>query len=153
MQTTIIRKQEPQPDHRLTQFRLAFYKVLGEDSTALTMSEQEGDEGRFVVRCRGLPWSCSVEEIVNFFEGCELAEGTDSVHMTMNREGRPSGEAYVELASKEDYDEALKKDRQSMGKRYVEGKRQPMNTQQIFLHNATRFLQCLKANTAKWSGF
>ena len=41
--------------------------------------------------------------------------------MTVTREGRPSGEAYIELDTEEDLEEALKKDRESMGKRYVEG--------------------------------
>ncbi len=42
--------------------------------------------------------------------------------MTMTREGRPSGEAYMEMATEEDVEKALKKDRKNMGKRYVEGK-------------------------------
>jgi heterogeneous nuclear ribonucleoprotein F/H len=41
--------------------------------------------------------------------------------MTLTREGRPSGEAYIEMATDEDIELALKKDRKNMGKRYVEG--------------------------------
>ena len=41
--------------------------------------------------------------------------------MTMTREGRPSGEAYIEMEGDEDCEKAVKKDRQHMGKRYVEG--------------------------------
>ena len=41
----------------------------------------------------------------------------------MTREGRPSGEAFVEMSTDEDVANALKKDRQNMGKRYVEGAR------------------------------
>ncbi len=48
--------------------------------------------------------------------------------MTMTREGRPSGEAYMEMASEEDVEKALKKDRKNMGKRYVEGKLTQSNT-------------------------
>lgn len=40
----------------------------------------------------------------------------------MAREGRPSGEAYVEMESEEDLKAALKKDREHMGNRYIEGK-------------------------------
>ena len=47
--------------------------------------------------------------------------GKDDIHMTLTREGRPSGEAYIELGSEEDVEKALKKDRQNMGKRYIEG--------------------------------
>ncbi len=48
--------------------------------------------------------------------------GIEGIHLTMTREGRPSGEAYVEMATDDDVERALKKDRQNMGKRYVEGK-------------------------------
>ena len=81
----------------------------------------DDDSNHYVVRCRGLPWSTTVDEIVNFFGDVKLMDGKDSVHMTLTREGRPSGEAYIELASEEDLEQALAKDRQNMGKRYIEG--------------------------------
>jgi hypothetical protein len=37
------------------------------------------------------------------------------------REGRPSGDAYIELASLKDVKEALKLNNKNMGKRYIEG--------------------------------
>ena len=82
----------------------------------------DDDSDRYVVRCRGLPWSTSVDEIANFFSDCEFKDGNASVHLTLTREGRPSGEAYIEVASEEDVEKALKKDKQHMGKRYVEGR-------------------------------
>ena len=83
----------------------------------------DDDNSHFVVRCRGLPWSTTVDEITNFFEDCVFQEGNDSVHMTTTREGRPSGEAYIELATEEDLEKALAKDKKHMGKRYIEGMR------------------------------
>ncbi|XP_051733926.1 heterogeneous nuclear ribonucleoprotein H1, like [Ctenopharyngodon idella] len=77
------------------------------------------DEG-YVVRVRGLPWSCSVEEVSRFFSGCKIANNGTAIHFTYTREGRPSGEAFVELESEEDLKIAVKKDRESMGHRYVE---------------------------------
>jgi len=47
--------------------------------------------------------------------------GSAGVHLTMAREGRPSGEAYVEMESEDDLKAALKKDREHMGNRYIEG--------------------------------
>lgn len=52
----------------------------------------------------------------------ELEGGSEGVHITMSREGRPSGEAYVVLANPEDLAEAQKKHNQHIGRRYVEGK-------------------------------
>jgi len=40
--------------------------------------------------------------------------------MVKTAENRASGEAYVEFETKEDFENALKKDRETLGKRYVE---------------------------------
>ena len=89
----------------------------------LTKEEMtDEDDNHFVIRCRGLPWSTTVDEIVNFFSDCKFKDGSESVHLTLTREGRPSGEAYIELESEEDMDKAIEKDKQHMGKRYIEGK-------------------------------
>jgi len=83
-------------------------------------SDEKMESERLVVRCRGLPWSTTVDEIVNFFTGVEFKEGKESCHLTLTREGRPSGEAYIEVASQEDLDKALEMDKKHMGKRYIE---------------------------------
>ena len=43
------------------------------------------------------------------------------IHFTFVRDGRPSGEAYIELSSEEDVHTACKRDKEHMGKRYIEG--------------------------------
>lgn len=106
------------------------------------------DEG-YVVRIRGLPWSCSVDEVQRFFSGiyallffkrilqhvtqlemiwqciliadCKILNNGSGIHFTYTREGRPSGEAFVEFETEEDLKIAVKKDRETMGHRYVEG--------------------------------
>ena len=80
----------------------------------------EGGEG-FVVKLRGLPWSCSVEDVQNFLSDCTIHDGVAGVHFIYTREGRQSGEAFVELESEDEVKLALKKDRETMGHRYVEG--------------------------------
>ncbi|XP_048086820.1 heterogeneous nuclear ribonucleoprotein H-like isoform X3 [Alosa pseudoharengus] len=80
------------------------------------MADGEG----YVVRVRGLPWSCSVDEVQRFFSECKIANNGSSIHFTYTREGRPSGEAFVEFDSEEDLKIAVKKDRETMGHRYVE---------------------------------
>ncbi|CAL1686663.1 unnamed protein product [Lasius platythorax] len=77
------------------------------------------DEG-YVVKMRGLPWSTTVDEIMKFFGDCTISNGKNGVHMTMSREGRPSGEAYVEMDTPEDIEKACKRDRDHMGHRYIE---------------------------------
>lgn len=71
---------------------------------------------------RGLPWSTTVDEIIEFFSGCTISHGRDGVFIVMTKEGRPSGEAFIELETEDDLEKALKRDRQYVGTRYIEGK-------------------------------
>ena len=59
----------------------------------------------------------------------------ESVHLTVTREGRPSGEAYIELDTVDDLEEALKKDKENMGKRYVEGRSDCISGTKIRMSN------------------
>ncbi|XP_053547819.1 heterogeneous nuclear ribonucleoprotein H3 [Bombina bombina] len=90
-----------------------------------------------IVRVRGLPWSCTREEVLEFFSECDVAEGTAGVHFTTSKEGRPSGEAFVILESEEDLKKALEKDRKYMGHRYIE----------VFKSNSTEMEWVLKHNS------
>ncbi|KAG8231935.1 hypothetical protein J437_LFUL011404 [Ladona fulva] len=78
------------------------------------------DEETYVLKVRGLPWSTTVEEVLKFFDDCHVKDGRIGVHMIMSREGRPSGEAYVEVESDEDLEKGLKKDKEHIGHRYIE---------------------------------
>ncbi|XP_068956587.1 heterogeneous nuclear ribonucleoprotein H-like [Petaurus breviceps papuanus] len=83
------------------------------------MLSTEGGEG-LVVKVRGLPWSCSADEVQRFFSECKIQNGASGIRFIYTREGRPSGEAFVELESEDEVKLALKKDRETMGHRYVE---------------------------------
>lgn len=91
-----------------------------------------------VLKVRGLPWSATKEDIINFFEGkscvcrlllfhhhlsgigCEIKGGEDGIVTTLSKEGRPSGEAYIEMETQYDHDKGLTYDRKNMGTRYIE---------------------------------
>ncbi|XP_020383569.1 heterogeneous nuclear ribonucleoprotein H3-like isoform X3 [Rhincodon typus] len=94
--------------------RVAGFLVERSVLQTITMDED------FVVRVRGLPWSCTADEVLRFFSDCKILNGTAGIHFTYLREGRPSGEAFVQLESEEDVKRALAKDRESMGHRYIE---------------------------------
>nr|2DB1_A Chain A, heterogeneous nuclear ribonucleoprotein F [Mus musculus] len=91
----------------------------GSSGSSGMMLGPEGGEG-YVVKLRGLPWSCSIEDVQNFLSDCTIHDGVAGVHFIYTREGRQSGEAFVELESEDDVKLALKKDRESMGHRYIE---------------------------------
>lgn len=97
--------------------------LLAKDAEFLQnrMSTPVDDEG-FVLRIRGLPWSTTKEEILNFFTSkeCHIKGGINGVHMTLSREGRPSGEAYIELESEQDIEIGLQRHNEHIGHRYIE---------------------------------
>ncbi|KAG6457014.1 heterogeneous nuclear ribonucleoprotein H2 [Manduca sexta] len=78
-----------------------------------------GDNG-YVIKLRGLPFSTTVEDVLDFLNDVNVVNGKEGVHLTEVRPGRPSGECFVEVESQEDVEMALKKDKENMGKRYIE---------------------------------
>lgn len=82
-------------------------------------SKGQGDgDYRGVVRMRGLPWSANEGDIRTFFEGLSIQK--DGIHITLNREGRPSGEAYVVFESEANAKDALKRDKNKIGERWID---------------------------------
>lgn len=86
------------------------------------MSEVSGD-GRNIIKLRGLPWNSTVQDILDFLKECQPLEGEKSVHLAISqRDGRPNGEAFIELASPQDVDKAFEYNKNSLGHRYIESK-------------------------------
>ncbi|KAF7648162.1 hypothetical protein LDENG_00161170 [Lucifuga dentata] len=82
-------------------------------------SESEKKEV-YIIQAKGLPWSCTAEDLLQFFSECRIRDGTKGVHLTVDRLGRPVGQAFIELEHEEDISKALEKHWQYMGSRYVE---------------------------------
>ena len=74
-----------------------------------------------VVRMRGLPFNLSIRMVMEFF-GEELGRAIKpgGVVLCEAADGRRNGEVYVEFASEAHATEAQKKDRQTIGSRYIE---------------------------------
>lgn len=72
--------------------------------------------GDNIVRLRGLPWSTRESELREFLSACNIK----AIHFTFTREGRASGEAYVELETEQDTQLALLKHKQNLKNRYIE---------------------------------
>lgn len=78
------------------------------------------ESSEFCVRLRGLPWSATKLEIEEFLGRCRVAGGQDGVIICKDERDRPSGDAYVELETRDDLDLALMYHKKNMGSRYVE---------------------------------
>ncbi|XP_009112266.2 heterogeneous nuclear ribonucleoprotein H2 isoform X1 [Brassica rapa] len=68
-----------------------------------------------VVRLRGLPFNCADVDIFKFFAGLDIVDV-----LLVSKNGKSSGEAFVVFAGPMQVEIALRRDRQNMGRRYVE---------------------------------
>ncbi|UYV71308.1 HNRNPH1 [Cordylochernes scorpioides] len=70
----------------------------------------------FILRVRGLPWAVTTDEIREFFGSCNVT----AVHLIYSQTGRPTGEAYVEMSTREDWLKGLDRNKKHIGQRYIE---------------------------------
>lgn len=88
--------------------------------------DEEGGEnnsnGPKYIRLRGLPWSATHKEILDFLKNVHVIGGASGIHLITSRwDGKNTGEAYVEVKGQQDVAAAMKLDNASMGHRYIEG--------------------------------
>eukprot|EP00416_Gambierdiscus_australes_P013110 CAMPEP_0171147726 /NCGR_PEP_ID=MMETSP0766_2-20121228/148210_1 /TAXON_ID=439317 /ORGANISM="Gambierdiscus australes, Strain CAWD 149" /LENGTH=744 /DNA_ID=CAMNT_0011611635 /DNA_START=106 /DNA_END=2336 /DNA_ORIENTATION=+ len=88
------------------------------DASAPPLNETDMDSAGFV-RLRGIPFSATTDDILRFFDG--LSPLSESVVIGTTREGRLSGEAFVQFPSVVHAKEAIEqRHRATMGDRYIE---------------------------------
>ncbi|XP_035799075.1 G-rich sequence factor 1 isoform X2 [Amphiprion ocellaris] len=83
-------------------------------------SKQTQTKEVYIVQVKGLPWSCTTLDLLHFFGECRIREGERGIHLSVDRLGRPTGQAFIEMEHEEDVSKALEKHRQYLGPRYVE---------------------------------
>uniref|UniRef100_A0A7N0ZWG5 RRM domain-containing protein n=2 Tax=Kalanchoe fedtschenkoi TaxID=63787 RepID=A0A7N0ZWG5_KALFE len=94
------------------------YYAEGSNAAAVTPYRAETKlqpSGFPVVRLRGLPFNCTDIDILKFFAGLNIVD-----ILLVNKGGRFSGEALVVFSDLIQADLALQRDKQNMGRRYVE---------------------------------
>jgi hypothetical protein len=97
-----------------------FLKVaVGSDLEAIKFASRKS---AMIVRCRGLPFDCTMAQIEEFFasdgEGHGIIE--DGILFVFRPDGRPSGDAFVLFADDEAGKRALLKHKNRIGQRYIE---------------------------------
>ncbi|GAB5361859.1 hypothetical protein AAMO2058_000749100 [Amorphochlora amoebiformis] len=70
----------------------------------------------YVLRLRGVPFSSDLRDIEAFMEKAH----PEGIHIIYDSNGRPSGEAYVELGSEKDQRRGMEMHRKHLGSRYIE---------------------------------
>ncbi len=101
--------------------RLTPRRGCGQSYEALRTLDFTDAQHAGVVRMRGLPFNLSIRMVREFF-GEELARAIKpgGVVLCEAADGRRNGEVYVEFATEAHAVEAQKRDRQTIGARYIE---------------------------------
>lgn len=83
-------------------------------------NDPETQKEVYIIQVKGLPWSCTAQDLLQFFSECRIHNGLKGIHLTTDRLGRPTGQAFIEMGHEDDVNKALQKHRQYLGLRYVE---------------------------------
>ena len=75
-----------------------------------------GDALSLTVKMRGIPFSCSEKDIIDFFHPIKIID----IRIPLNEKGKAKGNAYVDFESEVDVEEAMKRSQNKIKKRYIE---------------------------------
>lgn len=85
------------------------------------MAQFLSKENQVIIRMRGLPFTATPQEVLSFL-GPEspVTDGAEGLLFVKYPDGRPTGDAFVLFSCEEYAQNALKKHKQILGKRYIE---------------------------------
>uniref|UniRef100_A0A8C6KKH2 Epithelial splicing regulatory protein 2 n=1 Tax=Nothobranchius furzeri TaxID=105023 RepID=A0A8C6KKH2_NOTFU len=113
--------------HHMGSRYIEVYKATGEEflkiagGTSNEVSQFLSKENQVIIRMRGLPFTSTPQEVLNFL-GPEspVTDGSEGLLFVKYPDGRPTGDAFVLFSCEEYAQNALKKHKQILGKRYIE---------------------------------
>ncbi|XP_063155572.1 epithelial splicing regulatory protein 1 isoform X2 [Candoia aspera] len=113
--------------HHMGNRYIEVYKATGEDflkiagGTSNEVAQFLSKENQVIVRMRGLPFNVTSEEVLAFFgQHCPVTGGKEGILFVTYPDNRPTGDAFVLFACEEYAQNALKKHKDLLGKRYIE---------------------------------
>ncbi|XP_077447955.1 epithelial splicing regulatory protein 2 isoform X1 [Stigmatopora argus] len=96
-----------------------FLKIAGGASNEVTQFLSK--ENQVIVRMRGLPFNATTQEVLDFLgPDSPVTDGAEGLLFVKYPDGRPTGDAFVLFSCDEYAQNAMKKHRQILGKRYIE---------------------------------
>ncbi|ODN02747.1 RNA-binding protein fusilli [Orchesella cincta] len=116
--------------HHIANRYIEVYKASGEDFLSVAGGNNNEAQaflskgGQVIIRMRGLPYDCTPKQVVEFFDSgenaCKVLDGEEGVLFVKRPDGRATGDAFVQFQHEDDASNALAKNRESIGARYIE---------------------------------
>lgn len=112
--------QARQREHIGARYIELFDAVEASLLSASTGNKLEPSLGGHVARLRGLPFSSSAEDVESFLRPVSPLGGSHGIIFTCTIDGRPTGEAFIQVPNESDLRTCLSKDNDALGSRYIE---------------------------------
>uniref|UniRef100_A0A8C0YCT1 Epithelial splicing regulatory protein 1 n=1 Tax=Cyprinus carpio carpio TaxID=630221 RepID=A0A8C0YCT1_CYPCA len=113
--------------HHMGTRYIEVYKATGEDflkiagGTSNEVAKFLSRENQVIIRMRGLPFTATAEQVLQFFSpACPVTDDSEGILFVRFPDGRPTGDAFVLFSHEEHAQNALKKHKDILGKRYIE---------------------------------
>ncbi|XP_060679660.1 epithelial splicing regulatory protein 1 isoform X2 [Hemiscyllium ocellatum] len=113
--------------HHMGNRYIEVYKATGEDflkiagGTSNEVAQFLSKENQVIIRMRGLPFTATAEDVLTFFgSNCPVTGGKEGILFVKYPDERPTGDAFVLFACEGYAQNALKKHKDMLGKRYIE---------------------------------
>ncbi|XP_018618612.1 epithelial splicing regulatory protein 1 isoform X3 [Scleropages formosus] len=113
--------------HHMGNRYIEVYKATGEDflkiagGTSSEVAHFLSKENQVIIRMRGLPFNATADDVLLFFTpACPVTGGKEGILFVKYPDGRPTGDAFVLFSCDEHAQNALKKHKEILGKRYIE---------------------------------
>ncbi|EMP41254.1 Epithelial splicing regulatory protein 2 [Chelonia mydas] len=113
--------------HHMGSRYIEVYKATGEEflkiagGTSNEVAQFLSKENQVIIRMRGLPFTATVEDVLGFLgTECPVTGGEEGLFFVKYPDGRPTGDAFVLFSCEEYAQNALKKHKEILGKRYIE---------------------------------
>ncbi|XP_075433056.1 epithelial splicing regulatory protein 2 isoform X3 [Ascaphus truei] len=113
--------------HHMGSRYIEVYKATGEEflkiagGTSNEVAQFLSKENQVIIRMRGLPFTASPEEVLTFLgPECPVTGEKEGLLFVKYPDGRPTGDAFVLFSCEEYAQQALKKHKEILGKRYIE---------------------------------
>uniref|UniRef100_A0A673MHJ4 RRM domain-containing protein n=1 Tax=Sinocyclocheilus rhinocerous TaxID=307959 RepID=A0A673MHJ4_9TELE len=113
--------------HHMGNRYIEVYKATGEEflkiagGTSNEVAQFLSKENQVIIRMRGLPFTATPQDVLGFLgPDSPVTDGTEGLLFVKYPDGRPTGDAFVLFACEEYAQNALKKHKQILGKRYIE---------------------------------
>ncbi|CRK98557.1 CLUMA_CG011906, isoform A [Clunio marinus] len=116
--------------HHIGSRYIEVYRASGEDFLAVAGGASNEAQtflskgAQVIIRMRGLPYDCSVNQVLEFFangeNSCKVLDDSEGILFVKKPDGRSTGDAFVLFSEETDAPKALSKHRESIGQRYIE---------------------------------